>query len=420
MAEFFTLSNGIRMYVDPMPGLESAAIGVWAKAGAIDETPEESGVAHLLEHMAFKGTGRRSARRIAEEIETVGGHLNAATSYLRTGYYARVLKDDIGLAIDILSDILTDPLFEESELEKEKEVVVQEIGEAWDSPDDAVYDLLQGVAFAGQPLGRPILGSSDSVRSHDRKRLLGFMDRLYRPDQLIVAAAGAVDSGMIAREIEKRLIRTQSNGPAAGRPAATYFGGVAADNRDIEQTHIAVAFPGVSARHDDFFASRIFSEALGGGMASRLFQTIREERGLAYSVYAYTDCYEDVGVLGAYVGADAANAGISAELIRREIEAMSENLTQAEVDRARAMLTSSLLMGLESPAGRVETAASQITTFGRPIGPGEIRERLDAVSIEDIRRCARRALSEGAAALAVIGPADAAGIARAVGAGVAP
>jgi predicted Zn-dependent peptidase len=416
MAEMLTLANGIRLFVDPMAGLETAAIGVWAKAGAIDEREEESGVAHLLEHMAFKGTRRRTARQIAEEIEAVGGYLNAATSYQRTGYYARILKGDIDLAIDILADILTEPLFDEVELNKEKEVVVQEIGEAWDSPDDAVHELLQGVAFRGQSLGRPILGTVNSVRSHDRARLRSFMDRLYCTDNMIVAAAGAVDADHIARAVEARF--PKSAAPAANhkRPSPLYRGGVAYDERDIEQTHIAVSYPGVSVRHEDFYATRVFSEMLGGGMASRLFQTIREERGLAYSVYSYADCYEEVGVLGVYVGADEANAKTAAELIRAEIGAMAEAVTQTELDRACAMLKSTLLMGLESPTGRTEAAAGQIASFGRPIPAAEIRERLDAVSMDDVRRCAARSLGEAGASLAVIGPADYAAVAKAVGA----
>lgn len=416
MAEMLTLANGIRLFADPMPGLETAAVGVWAKAGAIDEQEDESGVAHLLEHMAFKGTRRRTARQIAEEIEAVGGYLNAATSYQRTGYYARILKGDIDLAVDILADILTEPLFDASELEKEKEVVVQEIGEAWDSPDDAVHELLQGVAFRGQTLGRPILGTITSVRSHDRARLRSFMDRLYRPDNLIVAAAGALDPDRLARAIEARFPKSPAPPAACGRPSPFYCGGVAYDDRDIEQTHIAVAYPGVSVKHEDFYATRIFSEMLGGGMASRLFQTIREERGLAYSVYSYADCYEEVGVLGVYVGSDEANAKTAAELIRAEIGAMAEAVTQAELDRACAMLKSTLLMGLESPAGRAETAAGQIAVFGRPIPANEIRERLDAVALDDVRRCAARSFAAGGASLAIIGPGDRAAIAAAVGA----
>lgn len=418
MTDFITLANGVRLYVDPMPGVETAAIGVWAQAGAIDETESESGVAHLLEHMAFKGTSRRSARRIAEEIEAAGGHLNAATSYQRTGYYARVLKTDIALAIDILADILTDPLFDETELKKEKEVVVQEIGEAWDTPDDAVHELLQGVAYAGQSLGRSILGTSDSVRSHHRQRLRHFMDRLYGPENLIVAAAGAVHIDEIARQIESRFPARPAASARQSRPSARYRGGVASDCRDIEQTHIAFAFPGVGARHRDFYATRMLAETFGGGMASRLFQTVREERGLAYSVYAYADCYDETGLLGAYVGCDAVHAEEAAALVRQELERMADDLRQEEVDRARAMLRSTLLMTLESSAGRAEAAAAQIATFGRPVPALEIGERLDAVTLEDMRRCVLRALNEADASISIVGPGDAEAIARAAGASV--
>ena len=416
MAELRTLSHGVRLFVDPMPGLESAAIGVWAKAGAIDETLEENGVAHLLEHMAFKGTGKRTARQIAEEIESVGGYLNAETSYQRTGYYARVLKGDIELALDILADILTDPLFDEGELAKEREVVVQEIGEAADSPDDAVHEQLQTLIFKDQSLGRPILGSVESVRSHGRGRLRGFMDRLYFPGNLIVAAAGAVDEEAIARAVEARFPKVNAAKERPARPSPHYVGGLAADERDIEQTHIALAFPGVSARHEDAYAMRIFAEALGGGMASRLFQTIREERGLAYSVYSYAHSYDEAGILGVYVGADAENAVLASELVRQEMEGLAENLTEQEVERARAMLKSTLLMGLESPYGRADAAAGQTFTFGRPIPAAEIRELLERVTLEDVRRCAARSLNDGKPAISIVGPADAGAVEKAVGA----
>lgn len=416
MAELVTLKNGMRCFVDPMPGFESVAIGVWAEAGAIDEAPEESGVAHLLEHMAFKGTTSRTPRALAEEIESVGGHLNAATSYQRTGYYARILKNDAELAIDIIADILTNPLFDAEELEKEKEVVVQEIGEAWDTPDDAVYELMQEKVFHGQPLGRPILGSTESVRSHDRSRLSAFMSRLYTPESMIIAAAGGVDIEEIARWAEARFPAGGRKQEKPRRAKPHYVGGSVCDARDIEQTHLAAAFPGVGARHPDFFATRVFSEALGGGMASRLFQSVREDKGLAYSVYSFADCYDDAGVVGAYAGTDVENAAEAASLIRKEIEACAEKMTQAEVDRARAMLKSTLLMGLENPAGRIETAAGQFFTFGEVLSSEETRRRLDAVTVQDVRRCALRMLEGGAPTFSLVGPGDFDKIAGALGA----
>ncbi|MEE2691938.1 MAG: pitrilysin family protein [Pseudomonadota bacterium] len=406
MGEVRTLANGMRIFLDPMPGLETAAVGVWAQAGAIDEAPEENGVAHLLEHMAFKGTERRSARAIAEEIEAVGGYLNAATGYQRTGYYARILKDDVTLAFDILADILTDPLFDPADLAKEQEVVVQEIGEANDAPDDAVAELLQTLAFREQSLGRPILGDVESVRGHTPSRLRAFVGRLYRPQQLIVAAAGAIDPDKIEELALAYFGARAPTGEEQSRPKPIYVGGAKHDGRDIEQTHISLAFPAVSARDADYFATRVFAEALGGGMSSRLFQKIREDRGLAYSVYAYADCYDETGVIGAYVGTDEENARDCVRMIREELTSSASDMTDAEIDRARALLRSNMLMSLESPHNRIETAAAQIFTYGDLVPTAHLLQRLESVTVEDVRRCAERALTAGPASLAVVGPAE--------------
>jgi predicted Zn-dependent peptidase len=418
MAELVTLGSGIRLFVDPMPELQTAAIGVWANAGAADEAAVENGVAHLLEHMAFKGTKRRSARDIAEEIETVGGYLNAATTYQRTGYYARVLKNDVGLAVDILADILTEPLFDAAELEKEKEVVVQEIGEAADAPDDAAAELLQSAAFADQSIGRPILGTVDSVRSHAPERLRAFMGRLYGANNLVIAASGAIDTASLAAEIEQRFQALPRGGRNSERARPRYVGGAKHDSRDIEQTHVAIAFSGVGTRHPDFFAACVFAEALGGGMASRLFQTVREQRGLAYTIQAYAECYDDAGLIGVHTGTDADKAPEAARLIREQISRLAGEATETELNRSRAVLKASLLMSLENPAGRIEAAAGQIFTFGRPLAPEEICARLDAVGRADIVRCAERALEDAAPSLAVVGAADFEAVRTAVGAAV--
>ncbi len=410
MSQLYSLNNGIRVIIDPMPSLETAALGVWAQAGSVDEHEEEHGIAHLLEHMAFKGTKRRSARAIAEEIENVGGYLNAATSHQRTGYYVRLLKDDIALGVDIIADILQNPAFAEDELEKEKEVVVQEIGEAADMPDDVVFELLQEATWLGDPLSRPILGTPTSVRAQSPLSLRGFMERCYRPETLIIAAAGRIDPDTFLPLVENQFADFGPGGESPARSTPAFKGGVRHDPRAIEQTHLAVALPGVSSRDDDFFAARIFSDALGGGMSSRLFQKIREERGLAYSVYAFADGYNDCGLIGAYVGADASQILEAAHLIRQEIEAMAAGATQIEIDRARAMLRSSLMMSLESPAARIESASGQLMTFGRVLTPEEIAERLDAVSTRDVERCAARALG-GGASISVVGPGDASEVA---------
>lgn len=406
MAELIKLNNGVRVWVDPMDGLESAAVGIWVRAGAIDEAPEENGVAHLLEHMAFKGTAARTARQIAEDIENVGGYLNASTGYSKTGYYARVLKADIALAFEILADILTAPLFDEDELAKEREVVVQEIGEAADAPDDAVMDVIQSLCFGDHALGRPILGSIEAVRSHTSERLRSFMARHYAPSDMVIAASGAVSVDDFVRLSEDLLGARASVERHARERAPRYVGGARHDPRDIEQTHIAFAFPGSSVKDGDYFATRIFSECLGGGMSSRIFQSVREERGLAYSVYSFSDSYDEVGATGVYVGTDSGNAAEATALVRAEIENLSKTPTDAEIKRARAMLKSTMLMGLENPATRAETAVGQLFAHGRLLSTEEISARLEAVSAHDIRGVARKTLEAGAPSLAIVGPAD--------------
>lgn len=414
MSALSKLENAVRVYVDPMPSLETVALGVWAHAGAVDERAEEHGVAHLLEHMAFKGTDKRSARRIAEEIESVGGYLNAATSHQRTGYYIRVLKEDVELGLDILSDILQHPKFNADELAKEQDVIVQEIGEAADTPDDVVFEMLQDAAWEGHALARSILGTPETVREQSPQSLRAFMERHYRPDALIIAAAGKIDADEFTTLTEKYFGGVGEKREGAARTTPAFRGGLRHDAREIEQTHLALAFPGASSRDGDFFATRIFADILGGGMSSRLFQTIREDRGLAYSVYAFADGFEQCGLTGAYVAADDDQIPQAAKLIRAEMEDLAERPTQEEIDRTRAMLRAAMMMSLENPAARIENASGQLFTLGHTLTPDEIMARLDAVTIDDVKRCAERALS-GPYAAAMVGPGDLVGVEKAFG-----
>lgn len=414
--ELITMPNGIRLVIDPMPGLMSAAIGVYVRAGTIDESNDEGGVAHLLEHMAFKGTNRRSARQIAEEIEAVGGYLNAGTGYTRTGYYARVLSADAPLAFDIIADILGDPLFDAAELSKEQEVVIQEIGEAADQPDDAVMELLQTMSFGDHPLGRPILGTAASVKAQTPLSLRSFMARNYGAGDLVIAASGGVDPKLVKECALQKFGGWTSKAARTERDHATYIGSRSHDRRDIEQTHVALAFPGAAVTDEDYFATRVFAEALGGGMSSRIFQSVREERGLAYSVYAFADAYDDIGTVGVCAGTDAVNAAEAVTLVRRDIEGLAHSPTDREVERAKAMLKSTMLMSLESPSSRIETAVGQLFAHGRLIPPEELSERLDAVSVEDVRLAGQKAL-RGRASLAVVGPGDFAGLSNALDGG---
>ena len=279
--EITRLPSGLTVVTDEMPHLESASLGVWVGAGSRDERPDEHGISHLLEHMAFKGTKRRTARQIAEEIEAVGGDLNAATSVESTSYYARVLRADVPLAVDVLSDILSNPAFDPEELQREQNVIVQEIGAAEDAPDDLVFDKLQETAFPGQSVGRSILGTRETVRSFDRKRLAAYLTRNYRAPDMVVAAAGAVDHHALVEQVEKQF--ASFDGPAAPVPEPAHFsGGTYIETRDLEQVHVALAMPGLPQRDPNLFSMQVFTSVLGGGMSSRLFQEVREIRGLCY------------------------------------------------------------------------------------------------------------------------------------------
>jgi predicted Zn-dependent peptidase len=273
------LPSGLVVVTDAMPHLESASLGVWVGAGSRDEQADEHGISHFLEHMAFKGTAKRTARQIAEEIEAVGGDLNAATSVETTAYYARVLRADVPLALDTLSDILANPTFEPEELAREKNVIVQEIGATEDTPDDLIFEYLQGVTFPDQPVGRTILGTPETVRSFDSRKLRSYLARNYRAPDMVVAAAGAVDHRQVVAEVEQRF--AAFTGPEAPLPEpATFSGGARIEQRDLEQVHVAFALEGVPQRDPSMYSLQVFTNVLGGGMSSRLFQEVREIRGL--------------------------------------------------------------------------------------------------------------------------------------------
>src|SRR6267378_1421512 len=301
--EVTRLPSGLTIVTDAMPHLQTASLGVWVGSGSRDERPDEHGMAHFFEHMAFKGTRRRTARQIAEEIEAVGGDLNAATSIESTAYYARVLKADVPLALDVLSDILSEPAFDPEELKREQGVIIQEIGAAEDAPDDVVFDKLQETAFPGQPIGRSILGTRESVRSFDRRKLAAYLTRNYRAPDMVVAAAGAVDHQAVVDEVERRF--ASFAGPAAPVPEpARFIGGSHIEARDLEQVHVALAMPGVPQCDPSLFSLQVFTSVLGGGMSSRLFQEVREIRGLCYAIYAFHAPYSDTGMFGLYAGTD--------------------------------------------------------------------------------------------------------------------
>ena len=400
--EVTTLKSGINVVTDTMPHLETASLGVWVASGSRDERPNEHGISHLLEHMAFKGTRRRSARQIAEEIEAVGGDLNAATSAETTAYYARVLKADVPLALDVLADILSDPTFNREELTREQSVIVQEIGAVADTPDDLIFEHLNAIAFPDQPLGRSILGTAKTVRSFQDGTLRDYLGRHYRAPDIVVAAAGAVDHAAVVAEVEKRF--SSFAGPASPLPEPAKFGGGShVEKRELEQVHIAMALPGVAVTDDALYSLQVFTNILGGGMSSRLFQEARERRGLCYSIYSFHMPYSDTGMFGLYAGTDAADTAELMRVIVGETLGAADSITEPEIARSKAQMKAGLLMALESSGARIEQLARQMITRGRPIPVDELVEKVDAVTVESARAAGRALIARGKMATAVIG-----------------
>ncbi len=401
--EITRLPSGLSVVTDRMPHLESATLGVWIGAGSRYEMPDEHGISHLLEHMAFKGTKRRTSRQIAEEIEAVGGDLNAATSTESTAYFARVLKADVPLALDVLSDILTESTFDAEELRREQNVIVQEIGAAEDAPDDLVFERLHETAFPKQSLGRSILGTRETVRSFKPAGIRAYLSRNYRAPSMLVAAAGAIEHKAIVAEAEKRF--ASFTGPAAPSPQLAQFGGgTRVETRDLEQVHIALALQGIPTRDEQLYSLQVFSSVLGGGMSSRLFQEVREKRGLCYTINAFHMPYSDTGLFVLYAGTDEADAPELMRVAIEQIAIATETINETEVARAKAQMKASLLMALESSEARLGQIARQMLAYGRPIPLGEIVAKVDAVTVASARAAGRALIGRGKPAIAALGP----------------
>ncbi|HLA20745.1 MAG TPA: pitrilysin family protein [Pseudolabrys sp.] len=401
--EVTRLPSGLSVVTDRMPHLESATLGVWIGAGSRDEAPDEHGISHLLEHMAFKGTKRRTARQIAEAIEAVGGDLNAATSVESTAYYARVLKADVPLALDVLSDILSEPAFDAEELRREQNVIVQEIGGMEDAPDDLVFDRLQETAFPKQAVGRSILGTPETVRSFTSARIRDYLGRNYRAPDMLVAAAGAIEHKAIVEEAEQRF--ASFIGPAAPAPEpATFRGGTRVESRDLEQVHIALALQGLAVRDETLYSLQVFTSVLGGGMSSRLFQEVRENRGLCYAIHTFHMPYADTGLWGLYAGTDEADAPELMRVVIDQVAKATETLNETEIARAKAQMKASLLMALESSEARLGQLARQMLAYGRPIPLDEIVAKVDAVTVDSARAAGVALIGRSPPAIAALGP----------------
>jgi len=401
-----TLPNGLRIVTEHMPGLKSASAGIWVMAGGRHERPEQNGIAHFLEHMAFKGTQRRTALQIAEEIEDVGGYINAYTSREMTAYYARVLQGDVALALDVIGDIVLNPAFDAKEIEVERHVILQEIGQALDTPDDIVFDWLQEVSYPDQSFGRTILGPEERVSAFTAKDLRGFVAENYGPGQMILAAAGGVDHDAIVAQAEAIFGGLKARGQKAFEPAS-FRGAERREVKDLEQVHFAMAFDAPGYRHPDVYTAQVYAMTMGGGMSSRLFQKIREERGLCYSIFAQSGAYEDAGQITLYAGTSAEEIGDLTQLTVDELKRAADDMSEAEVARARAQIKAGMLMGLESPSSRAERIARLLAIYGRVPEVDEAVARIDAVSTADVRRYAGEVTQSGAA-LALYGPVDSA------------
>lgn len=402
------LDNGLRVVTQNMPSLRSVALGVWVGVGARHETLTEHGLSHLLEHMAFKGTQRRSARQIAEEIEQVGGDMNAATSLEQTAYYVRVLADDVPLAVDVLADITQHSAFDPNELVREKDVILQEIASLQDSPDEIAYDQVQLAAFPDHSIGRPIIGTPQSVVAIGPDMLRDYLRRHYTAERTVVAAAGLIDHDTFVDLVANAFTELPAHVDEAVT-APKFVGGPGSSDEPFEQAHVVVGFPAPAFQAPDFIACQVLSALLGGGMSSRLFQEVREELGLCYSIYSSAWGLSDAGFFTIHAATGHDLVMDLSKVLAREIDKLaSEAVSPRELDRARSQLTAGLMLSLESPPARAGQLARQLLVHGRLIGLDELAERIGRVTAEDVRAFAERLVSVSPPAVAVVGPGKAA------------
>lgn len=387
-AQVTTLKNGIRIASHGMDHVETVSLGLWVGAGARHERGHEHGLSHLLEHMAFKGTATRSARRIAEEIEEVGGELNAATGLDSTAYFARVLKGDDKVALELIADILLNSAYDDAELEKERDVILQEIASTKDDPEDVAYELMQETAFPGQSLGRPILGTPASVRDATAGALRAFLERTYVPGNMVFSAAGAIDHECWVRHVEA-LFGGLTSASQGEEVPARYAGGLAASEKPFEQTHLLIGFPAPSTLDRDYLTAHVLSGLLGGGMSSRLFQEIREKRGLCYAIYSTVWALKDAGMLTLHAATGSKSLDALSTLAAAEFASIADKgPSDGELLRAKAQLKAGLLMAYESSSVRAEQMARHLLVHGRLIPPAELVEKVDAVTGDRVRSLA--------------------------------
>ena len=402
MPKVHSFKSGLTLITDHIDTVETVSVGMWNKVGARNEQENINGVAHLLEHMAFKGTKNRSALDIAKEVEMVGGAVNAYTSREITAYYMKVLKDDINLSVDIISDILQNSTFDSMELDRERGVILQEIGMYLDTPDDVVFDKWQEVAYPNQPMGRSILGKTDIIKTISRDAVEGFMKNFYRPDKMVFSVSGNFEENHILDLIDKHFLNLPQ-GTEDHSPKANYQGGEFRQDKDLEQVNIILGFEGVDFYSDLYYPTAVYSTVLGSGMSSRLFQEIREKRGLVYSISSYTSSFSDSGVFGVYAGTGQKEVMELVPVLCDQLNIDASTFTPEELQRAKAQFKSALLMGQESTSTRCRSNASKYLMHNRLIPIEEIISEIDSVKLDDLER-ARKNILKSNITLSSIGP----------------
>ncbi|MEJ0010857.1 MAG: pitrilysin family protein [Alphaproteobacteria bacterium] len=400
-----TLKNGIRVASERLGDSLSSAFAIAVDVGARHERPQEAGLSHLLEHMAFKGTSRMNARKIAETFDLMGGNVNAYTSHEHTIYYAKVLKDYADEALKLLCDIVSDSVFEQAELERERHVVLQELAMHADTPDDLVFDLFQETVFRDQPLGRSILGTTHSVSGFSREDLLRYTRDHYQPKHLVVAGAGAVEHDSVARTVEEFFGGRDNAHAVPPAAAATYTGGEKLVEKSLEQVQLVLGFPGLPVTSDEYYALQVLTTVLGGGMSSRLFQEVREARGLAYSVLSsFAAGYQDVGILGIYAGTSESRTPELMDAIRSVLADIKSGISAAELLRAKNQLKGGVVMTRESSSALAEWIARHLHVFGRYRPAEELIAKIDEVHAEDVVRVAAQCLGSATPTVVALGP----------------
>lgn len=384
-----TLPCGLRIVTDYIPHVDSVSLGFWVKAGSRYEEKHYNGAAHFLEHMAFKGTTTRTALQIVDEIESVGGYLNAYTSREMTAYYARVLKEDINLAVDILTDILQHSIFDPKEMELEREVILQEIGQSYDTPDDIIYDYFQEAAYPHQPVGWPILGPCENIKNMSRETLQQFMDKNYISKNMVLVAAGNVVHEKVCEAVGQKFTKFNENKSPTILPAQ-YVGGEKKEARSLEQLHMVLGYKGPSILSPEYYAADLYSSIMGGGMASRLFQEIREKRGLVYSIYSFLTTLEDTGIFGIYAGTSQKDSHTLLNVIEDELQKSTHQLNEIELNRAKRQTKAGMVFAYESPLSRAKRIAYHLLTFGRIIPFEETWDNIDAVNVDHLHDIAQK------------------------------